>query len=268
MADKEASETDSVGRRSFVAATAGAAMVGLAGCSNNSDGGNGGDGGDGDSDLSVSITNLEDGQDVAGSVTVQMDSNATIEESGEVNDGAGHFHLIVDAPTVETGEVVPSNGRYYHYGGGGSEATLNLPPGEHEITCQLANGAHEAYDATDSVTVNVTEAPDTPVAYFTKPEPYITENAPSDFEFEFSASGVEVMTPNGDDSGAHFHIVKDAAPVPEGETIPSDDNHIHYGDASTSATLELSEGDHTLHLMLGDDTHARIGAYDTVTVSV
>ena len=71
----------------------------LAGCPS---GGNGDAGADEapieyDSDASVAFEEPSDGATAANGVTVSMTAeNFTIEESGEVNDNAGHFHVIVD----------------------------------------------------------------------------------------------------------------------------------------------------------------------------
>jgi hypothetical protein len=47
----------------------------------------------------------------------------------------------------------------------------------------------------------------------------------------------------------------DAGLPDPGLPIPADENHIHFGDGSTSTELALAPGPHTLQLLLGDHLH-------------
>lgn len=53
----------------------------------------------------------------------------------------GHHHLIVDAELPPFGERIPSDRNHLHFGGGQTEALVELPPGRH--TLQLLLGDHE-----------------------------------------------------------------------------------------------------------------------------
>jgi len=39
------------------------------------------------------------------------------------------------------------------------------------------------------------------------------------------------------------------------QPVPSDDRHIHFGGGQTQTSLELSPGEHTLQLLVGDHLH-------------
>ena len=58
-----------------------------------------------------------------------------------------------------------------------------------------------------------------------------------DFEIIPAADG-------GGDGAGHMHVMVDTGCVAVGEIIPSDDTHVHFGDGSTSAELELEPGEH------------------------
>ncbi len=82
----------------------------------------------------------------------------TIEPAGEIHEGAGHFHILVDTDFVAPGEVVPFDDYHLHFGKGQLTATLELAPGVHVLRLQVANGAHfalegEQYRAEITVTV-------------------------------------------------------------------------------------------------------------------
>ena len=86
---------------------------------------------------------------------------------------------------------------------------------------------------------------------------------------EMAAEGFEVAPAEGATEGqGHFHIMVDTDCVAEGETVPSDETHLHFGDGSTSTEVELEPGEHTLCLQAGDATHSAFGATDEITITV
>jgi hypothetical protein len=74
----------------------------------------------------------------------------------------------------------------------------------------------------------------------------------------FGLDGMEVA-PAGTEkpNTGHHHLLVNA--TLEGaaltESIPADENHIHFGKGQTETTLELPAGTHTLQLVLGDHFH-------------
>jgi hypothetical protein len=118
----------------------------------------GGGGGTGDAEVapSVSISSPDDGATVASPVQVTMAAEGfTIEPAGEVTEGAGHFHLIVDAGCIAAGEQIPADETHVHLADGASEATLDLEAGEHTICLQAGDGQHAALALTDEITITV-----------------------------------------------------------------------------------------------------------------
>ena len=77
-------------------------------------------------------------------------------KAGAIEPGTGHFHIIVDAPAVKEGEVVPTDDKHIHYGQAQTEAKLTLKPGRHTLTLQFADGAHRAYNTMLTQTITVT----------------------------------------------------------------------------------------------------------------
>lgn len=68
----------------------------------------------------------------------------------------GHHHVIVDAPVVPAGVMVPADAKHIHFGKGQTEATLELPKGEHTLTLTLADGVHMSYGEALSHKITVT----------------------------------------------------------------------------------------------------------------
>jgi Domain of unknown function (DUF4399) len=57
-------------------------------------------------------------------------------------------------------------------------------------------------------------------------------------------------------SSGHHHLLIDVdEPLNPGEPIPQDKKHLHYGSGQTQALIQLSPGQHTLQLVLGDAKH-------------
>jgi hypothetical protein len=57
----------------------------------------------------------------------------------------------------------------------------------------------------------------------------------------------------------HHHIIIDTASDPEGAVVAKDEQHQHYGQGQTEATLNLTPGQHTLHLQFADGIHRSYG---------
>jgi len=95
----------------------------------------------------VSFQNLEDGQRVASPLNVVMGAeNFTVEPAGEIQEGAGHLHIMIDVPCLAAGEVIPKDDNHRHFGDGSTVADLELTPGEHTLCLQAADGAHVALE--------------------------------------------------------------------------------------------------------------------------
>jgi uncharacterized protein DUF4399 len=92
----------------------------------------------------------------------------------------------------------------------------------------------------------------------------------SPVQIHMGATGVAIVRAGVlDENSGHFHILVDEPFVPAGVVVPSDSSHRHFGDASTTATLELAPGEHVLRLQLGDGTHAAMeGLQDEIRITV
>ncbi|WP_323073528.1 DUF4399 domain-containing protein [Mycetohabitans endofungorum] len=75
--------------------------------------------------------------------------------AGNMTPGTGHHHLLIDAQALPNGEVVPANDHSIHYGKGQTETDVALPPGNHTLTMQFADGAHRSYGPEMSQTIKV-----------------------------------------------------------------------------------------------------------------
>lgn len=253
----------STSRRAFLGTTA-AVTVGLAGCSGD-EYRNGVD-----SDAAVSFT-VPDGETDPASSAVQWQANAqgvTIEEAGEVNEGAGHLHVLIDTDPVDAGETIPNDESHVHYGTGQTDGVLELEPGDHTLVLQVADGAHTAMPLTDTVDVSVSDEATLDVETSVDGSVVDWEVTAENYTIEPSSEGI---SPNA----GHLHAIVDADPVSVGEVIPSDANHVHFGDGSTSGSLDLADqlgdeydpGEHNLLFQVGTGTHRATTVQSEVTVT-
>lgn len=97
--------------------------------------------------VSVHFVSPADGARVTSPFRVEMAAEGVeVVPAGTMREGTGHMHILVDVPFVMPGNVIPSDDQHIHYGDGSTSATLELPPGEHVLRLQLADGAHTAFE--------------------------------------------------------------------------------------------------------------------------
>lgn len=105
------------------------------------------------------IISPEDGATVSNPVTVVFGLKGMgVAPSGVQRDNTGHFHLLIDAQPVPSGQVIPSDDQHVHFGGGQIQTTMELPPGEHTLRLEMGNSAHIVHDpsvVSEPITITV-----------------------------------------------------------------------------------------------------------------
>ena len=94
----------------------------------------------------VYFINLQSGARVRSPVLVQFGLSgmgiAPFGLTGAGTENTGHHHLVIDAPPPALDVPIPANPMHVHYGRGQTEATVNLPPGQHTLQLVLADALH------------------------------------------------------------------------------------------------------------------------------
>ncbi len=67
--------------------------------------------------------------------------NFGVAPAGIRKPNTGHHHVIINAPLPPFDEEIPNDKNHLHFGGGQTEARIELPPGRHTI--QLLMGDHD-----------------------------------------------------------------------------------------------------------------------------
>lgn len=99
-----------------------------------------------------------------------------------------------------------------------------------------------------------TPAPENAQLYFISPADGAAVSNPVTVRFGLNNMGVAPAGIQYDNSG-HHHLLVDTELPTLNFPIINDENHLHFGGGQTEATLELSPGEHTLQLLLGDFAH-------------
>ncbi|WP_136659211.1 DUF4399 domain-containing protein [Nitratireductor sp. XY-223] len=99
----------------------------------------------------VYFINLNNGDAVQSPVLIQFGlSGMGIAPAGIDKPNTGHHHLLIDRPPLGQGEdgteeldyALPADENHIHYGGGQTEATIELAPGAHTLQLVLGDRNH------------------------------------------------------------------------------------------------------------------------------
>ena len=85
----------------------------------------------------------------------------------------------------------------------------------------------------------------------------------------FGVKGMDVK-PAGQtaQNTGHHHLIIDGAAIPEGQVVPADATHLHFGKGQTETELHLTPGKHTLTLQFANGAHISYGEAMSSTISI
>ncbi len=146
-------------RESIAALCVLAATIGLSAC--------GGDNGGDAAPESVSFASPPDGATVVSPFEACLEAEGVeIEAAGEVHEGHGHFHVIVDPSPEEEAQytggeemTVPKDATHIHLGEGQMCTNIEAGPGEHALLAVVAGGDHVTLNppVVDEIRVTVSQ---------------------------------------------------------------------------------------------------------------
>ncbi|CCE00371.1 DUF4399 domain-containing protein [Bradyrhizobium sp. STM 3809] len=87
--------------------------------------------------------------------------NMGVTHAGDSFSNTGHHHLLIDSnEPISPGEPIPQDRKHLHYGGGETEALIELPPGKHTLQLVMGDGMHFNFDPplmSKKITITVTD---------------------------------------------------------------------------------------------------------------
>ena len=97
------------------------------------------------------------------------------------------------------------------------------------------------------------------------------QTIPTKFKVQMGLEGMKLRNASediDDKMTGHHHILINKGFVPEGQAIPADETHIHFGKSQSEAELNLKPGNYTLTLQLADGGHRSYGEKLSSTIKV
>ena len=108
----------------------------------------------------VAFKTLKSGDHVKSPLEVCMTiEGLKVEPAGEVKEGSGHHHILVDVLLGDLGKPIPKDAEHIHLGDGSSCKTLELKPGPHTLRLLFAKGDHVPYDPPVTASVDIVVDP-------------------------------------------------------------------------------------------------------------
>lgn len=110
----------------------------------------------------VFIVSPVDGATLVSPVTVVFGiENFELAPAGTFAPKTGHHHLLIDTDLPSLNQPIPADANHMHFGKGQTEATIELPPGQHTLQLLLGDGYHVPHDPaliSPPITITITEA--------------------------------------------------------------------------------------------------------------
>jgi hypothetical protein len=236
---------------------------------------------------SVFLVEPADGATVGRTVKVKFGvSGMELAPAGTSKPNSGHHHLLIDTPLPPLDREIPSDLNHLHFGRAQTETEITLAPGDHTLQLLLGDHEHLPHDppiyskvirirvataapeksaqaapkeASKEAAKEATKAgrqpsPPDAAVYFVYPTKGESIYPNSTIRFGLRNMGVApagIAKPNT----GHHHLLIDVATPPLDQPLPSDLNHIHFGNGQTEKKITLSPGKHTLQLVLADERH-------------
>ncbi len=224
---------------------------------------------------SVSLIEPADGATVGRNVKVKFGvSGMELAPAGTSKPNSGHHHLLIDTPLPALDREIPSDLNHLHFGRAQTETQITLPPGDHTLQLLLGDHEHLPHDppifskvvhirvanaapekaAQAAPTAGRQPSPPDAAVYFVYPTNRESIYPNSTIRFGLRNMGVApagVAKPNT----GHHHLLIDVDTPPLDQPLPSDLNHVHFGNGQTEKKITLSPGEHTLQLILADERH-------------
>jgi hypothetical protein len=100
-----------------------------------------------------------------------------------------------------------------------------------------------------------TPSPANAEAYIISPLDGATVKSPVIVRFGLKGMGIAPAGVKFENTGHHHLLIDTDAPADPSQPLPASDKIVHFGKGQTEASVTLTQGKHTLQLLLGDQNH-------------
>ncbi len=110
----------------------------------------------------VYIISPAHGETVTSPVTIKFGLKGLgVAPAGVERDGTGHHHLLIDLDKLPAmDKPIPADDQHVHFGGGQTETTVELEPGEHTLQLLVGDHLHRPHDepvVSEQIAITVSE---------------------------------------------------------------------------------------------------------------
>ena len=89
----------------------------------------------------------KDGAVVKNPITVKFGiEGMRVAPAGSDEPDSGHHHLLIDTTLTDADAPIPADDKHKHFGKGQTEATIELPPGQHTLQDVFADKNHIPFE--------------------------------------------------------------------------------------------------------------------------
>jgi hypothetical protein len=111
------------------------------------------------------------------------------------------------------------------------------------------------------------QAPASRGVYFVEPADGATVSSP--FKVKFGLKGMDIRPAGEQVAGTgHHHLLINRDSLAEGQIIPADDVHVHFGKGQTEAEVKLAPGTYKLTMQFADGFHLSYGKGMSAAIKV
>ena len=134
--------------------------------------------------------------------------------------------------------------------------------------------AHDQHDPAAAAAVELPPVPAGARVFFTAPIDGMKivgplENGKVAVPIKMGAEGIVIKPAGPVEAGSgHHHVLIDTAGIAPGTVVPKDEQHVHFGQGQTEASLQLAPGQHSLTLQLADGIHRSYGPALAATIKL
>ena len=113
------------------------------------------------SESRVYFVNLQDGDTIKSPFLIQFGlSGKGIAPAGVDRSNTGHHHLLINVDSIDLTATIPSSKNHIHFGGGQTEAIIDLLPGTYSLQLVLGDMYHVPHNpplTSKKISVTITD---------------------------------------------------------------------------------------------------------------
>ena len=135
-------------------------------------------------------------------------------------------------------------------------------------TKESPHADHAGHGSKAASDASIGTVPKNAKVFFKSPQNGAVVKSPVQIEMGVEGMVISPAAAGLKEGTGHHHVIIDTLPPTQGNAIPMDEKHKHFGNGQTNASIELSPGKHTLHLQFANASHISYGKQMSATIEI